>query len=70
MVQRKAWNNTKYARNFPGKSTKYPQSILQTKVTNDHGLDLIYRLNTVYKCVNVEASQRELFQTFTQRDLR
>lgn len=44
--------------NFLGKSTKYPQSILQIEFGNDLQLDLTYRLNTFYKYINVEAGQR------------
>lgn len=66
MIERKERYNTKYARNFIGKSTKY----LQTEVNNDHQLNIVYRLNTLYKCIKVGTGQRTLFGTFTQRDLR
>lgn len=41
MIERKEWYDIKGARNFPSKSTKYPQSMLQIEVHNDHQLDLV-----------------------------
>lgn len=54
MVERKVWYNTKYARNFPGKNTKYAQFMLWIEVSNHHQLELVYRCRTHHKCVNVE----------------